>query len=95
MLIEKASAGGAEFSLADLLAQTESKDVSSFIVGASDNGQDTETLRKRLSGAMEAIVEYRQKKGQNSKKTDDDEILRRISSVKAKPDRRNPGLMPI
>ncbi len=95
MLIEEASAGGEEFSLADLLAQTESKDVSSFIVGASDNGQDTETLRKRLNGAMEAIVEYRQKKGQNDKKTDDDEILRRISSVKAKPDRRNPGLMPI
>ena len=95
LLIEQASAGGTEYSLADLLAQTESKDVSSLMVKLSDNGQDVETLRKRLNGAMEAMDEYRNKKGQADKKTDDSEMLKRISDIKAKPDRRNPGLMPI
>jgi DNA primase len=95
LLIEQASAGGTEYSLVDLLAQTESKDVSSLMVKLSDNGQDVETLRKRLNGAMEAMDEYRNKKGQADKKTDDSEMLKRISDIKAKPDRRNPGLMPI
>ncbi|MBU1259842.1 MAG: DNA primase [Planctomycetes bacterium] len=95
LLIENASAGEAEYSLTDLLAQTESKDVSGLIVKLSDNGQNVETLRKRLNGAMEAMDEYRSKKGQTGKKTDDDEMLKRISDIKAKPDRRNPGLMPI
>ncbi len=93
LLIENASAGGAEYSLTDLLAQTESKDVSGLMVKLSDNGQDVETLRKRLNGAMEAMEECRNKKSQTGKKADDDEILKRISALKAKPDRRNPGLM--
>ncbi len=92
-LIEQASAEGGEYSLADLLAQTESQDVSSFIVKLSDNGQDGETLRKRLSGAINAMDEYKKKKSQSVKKTGDDEMLRRISAMKSKPDRRNPGLI--
>jgi hypothetical protein len=61
----------------------------------SDNGQDGDTLRNRLKGAINAMEEYKQKKSRNNKKTGDDEILRKISAVKSKPDRRNPGLMPI
>ncbi|PKL47712.1 MAG: DNA primase [Planctomycetes bacterium HGW-Planctomycetes-1] len=95
LLIENASAGGAEYSLTDLLAQTESKDVSGLMVKLSDNGQDVETLRKRLNGAMEAMEECRNKKSQTGKKTNDDEMLKRISDIKGKPDRRNPGLMRI
>ena len=47
-LIEKTLAGNAEFSLTDLLAQTESEDVSSLVVKLSDNGQDVETLKKSV-----------------------------------------------
>jgi len=94
-LIEQASAGGTEYSLANLLAQTESKDVSSLMVKLSDNGQDPDTLRKRLSGAINAMEEHKNKKNQGGKKTGDDDILQRISNIKAKPDRRNPGLMSI
>jgi len=94
-LIAKTLAGNAEFSLTNLLAQTESEDVSSLVVKLSDNGQDIETLKRRLSGAIGALEEYNNKKLNQRAKVTDDEQLRKISSVKAKPDRRNPGLMPI
>ena len=94
-LIEKTLAGNAEFSLTDLLAQTESKDVSGLVVKLSDNGQDIETLKRRLTGAVIAIEEYNSKKLSQKTKALDDEQLRKMSSAGAKPDRRNPGLMPI
>jgi len=94
-LIAKTLAGNTEFSLTNLLAQTESEDVSSLVVKLSDNGQDIETLKRRLSGAIGALEEYNNKKLNQRAKVTDDEQLRKISSVKAKPDRRNPGLMPI
>ena len=94
-LIKRTLAGGAEFSLTDLLAQTESQDVSGLVVRLSDNGQDVETLKRRLNGAIEALEEYNNKKLGRKAGAPDDEQLRKISSVKAKPDRRNPGLMPI
>ena len=94
-LIEKTLAGNAEFSLTDLLAQTESKDVSSLVVKLSDNGQDVETLKKRLTGAVIAIEEYNSKKLSQKTKALDDEQLRKMSSAGAKPDRRNPGFMPL
>jgi DNA primase len=94
-LIEQTLAGDTEFSLTDLLAQTESKDVSSLVVKLSDNGQDVETLKKRLTGAIAAIEEHNNKKLGQRAKIPDDEHLRKISSAGAKPDRRNPGLMPI
>jgi DNA primase len=94
-LIERILAGNTEFSLTDLLAQTESKEVSSLVVKLSDNGQDVETLKRRLEGAIGALEEYNNKKLNQKAKVLDDEQLRKISSVKAKPDRRNPGLMPI
>jgi DNA primase len=94
-LIEQTLAGGVEFSLTNLLAKTESEQVSGLLVKLSDNGQDGDTLRNRLKGAINAMEEYKQKKSRNNKKTGDDEILRKISAVKSKPDRRNPGLMPI
>jgi len=93
-LIEQTLAGGEKFSLADLLGQTESEETAQLIVKLSDNGQDVETLRKRLTGAIGALAEYNSKKRQGSK-TLDDEQLRKISAVKGRPDRRNPGLMPI
>jgi DNA primase len=94
-LIGKTLAENTEFSLTDLLAQTESKDVSSLVVKLSDNGQDVETLKRRLSGAIGALEEYNNKKLGQKAKALDDEQLRKISSAGAKPDRRNPGLMPI
>ena len=94
-LIEKTLAGSTEFSLTDLLAQTESKDVSSLVVKLSDNGQDIETLKKRLTGAVIAIEEYNSKKLSQKTKALDDEQLRKMSSAGAKPDRRNPGFMPM
>jgi DNA primase len=94
-LIEQTLAGSVEFSLTDLLAKTESEDVSGLVVKLSDNGQDAETLKKRLTGAIGALEEYNNKKLGQKAKALDDEQLRKISSVKAKPDRRNPGLMPI
>jgi DNA primase len=94
-LIEKTLAGNAEFSLTDLLAQTESKDVSGLVVKLSDNGQDVETLKKRLTGAVAAIEEYNSKKLSQKTKAPDDEQLRKMTSAGAKPDRRNPGFMPL
>jgi DNA primase len=94
-LIERILAGNTEFSLTDLLAQTESKEVSSLVVKLSDNGQDVETLKRRLEGAIGALEEYNNKKLSQKAKILDDEQLRKISSAGAKPDRRNPGLMPI
>jgi DNA primase len=93
-LIEQTLAGSREFSLADLLGQTESTEIANLMVKLSDNGQTNETLRNRLAGAIEALSEYNSKKQQASR-TLDDQQLRKISSVKGKPDRRNPGLMPI
>ncbi|MCX5633228.1 MAG: DNA primase [Phycisphaerae bacterium] len=94
-LIGKTLADNAEFSLTNLLAQTESKDVSGLVVKLSDNGQDIETLKERLAGAIAALEEYNSKKLSQKTKTPDDEHLRKILSVKTKPDRRNPGFMPI
>lgn len=94
-LIEQTLTGNIEFSLTDLLAKTESEDVSSLVVKLSDNGQDVETLKMRLAGAIGALEEYNNKKLSRKAKALDDEQLRKISSVKSKPDRRNPGLMPI
>jgi DNA primase len=91
-LIEKTLAREVEFSLTDLLAQTESQDVSNLVVKLSDNGQDVETLKTRLVKAIAALEEYNNKK---RPKILNDENLRKISSGGAKPDRRNPGLMPI
>ncbi len=92
-LIAGTLAENTEFSLTNLLAQTESKDVSSLVVRLSDNGQDIETLKNRLSGAMNALEEYNNKKLSQGAKVTDDRHLRKISSAGAKPDRRNPGLM--
>jgi hypothetical protein len=88
-----------EFSLTDLLAQTESEDVSSLVVKLSDNGQDIETLKRRLDGAINAMEDYKYKQEKNTggRKMDDDEIRQRISAkkanIKTKPDRKEPGLM--
>jgi DNA primase len=84
-----------EFSLADFLARVESTDVSDIVVKLSGNGQDIETLRRRLSGAVNALVEHNEKTKIQTTNVIDDERLRRITSVKAKPDRRNPGFLPI
>ena len=92
-IIERAVIDGTEYSLTNLLAQTESKDVSGLMVKLSDNGQDMDTLRRRLSGALSAVEEYRDRKNLNVKKRDDGELLQRISAIKSKPDRRNPGLI--
>ncbi len=92
-LIGKTAAENTEFSLTDMLAQTESEDVSSLIVRLSDNGQDTETLKSRLSGAISALEEYNSKKLGRKPKVLDDEQLRKISSAGTKPDRRKPGLI--
>ena len=92
-LIEQTMAESPEYSITYLLAKTESEDLAGLIVKLSDNGQDMETLRKRLSGAIEALKEYRYKKESGPKKTQDAEMLQRISAIKARPDRRNPGLI--
>jgi DNA primase len=92
-LIEQAVNEGAEFSLARLLAGVESEDLAAVLVKLSDNGQSAETLRSRLSGAIDALLEYKHKKNMNFKKTKDDEILQRISAIKARPDKRNPGML--
>jgi hypothetical protein len=84
-----------EFSLAGFLARIESTDVSDIVVKLSDNGQDIETLRRRLNGAVNALVEHKEKTQIQTTNVIDDERLRRITSVKAKPDRRNPGFLPI
>jgi antitoxin component of MazEF toxin-antitoxin module len=86
---------GVAFSLADFLARIESTDVSDVVVELSDNGQDIETLRKRLNGAINALAEYKEKKPINASSEIDDERLRKITSIKTKPDRRNPGFMTI
>ncbi|OQA02490.1 MAG: hypothetical protein BWY69_01070 [Planctomycetes bacterium ADurb.Bin401] len=93
-LIEQTIDENVEFTLATLLAKTESEQLAGLIVKLSDNGQDMDTLRRRLNGAIEALNEYRQKKDANYKKIKDDEILKRISAIKARTDRRNPGLLP-
>lgn len=95
LLLEQTLADGVEFSLANLLAKTESEQIASLLVKLSDNGQDIETLKRRLAGAIAALEEHNSKKLSQKTKTVDDEHLRKISSVKTKPDRRNPGLMPI
>jgi DNA primase len=96
LLLAQTIKPGVEFSLADFLARIESTDVSDVVVELSDNGQDIETLRKRLNGAMNALAEYKEKKPTiSASKTIDDERLRKITSIKTKPDRRNPGFMPI
>ena len=95
LLLEQTIADGVEFSLANLLAKTESEQIASLLVKLSDNGQDIETLKGRLTGAITALEEYNNKKLSQKPKTLDDEQLRKISSIKTKPDRRNPGLMPI
>jgi hypothetical protein len=92
-LIEQTIAGNVEFALKDLLSKTESEDLAAILVKLSDNGQDMDTLRRRLSGAVEALIEYKRKQEPNYTKIKDDEILQRISAIKARPDRRNPGLM--
>lgn len=93
-LIEQTIAENVEFTLATLLAKTESQELAGLIVKLSDNGQDMETLRRRLNGAIDALNEYKHKKDADYKKTKDDEILRRISAIKTRTDRRNPGLLP-
>ncbi|MGA2916527.1 MAG: DNA primase [Sedimentisphaerales bacterium] len=95
LLLEQTIADGVEFSLAKLLTKTESEQIASLLVKLSDNGQDIETLKGRLTGAITALEEYNNKKLSQKSKTPDDEQLRKISAIKAKPDRRNPGLMPI
>ncbi len=95
LLLEQTLADGVEFSLTNLLAKTESEQIASLLVKLSDNGQDIETLKGRLAGAIAALEEYNNKKLSRNTKTLNDEQLRKISSVKTKPDRRNPGLMPI
>jgi DNA primase len=95
LLLEQTLADGVEFSLANLLAKTESEQIASLLVKLSDNGQDIETLEGRLAGAIAALEEHNSKKLSQKTKTVDDEHLRKISSIKTKPDRRNPGLMPI
>ena len=95
LLLEQTLTDGVEFSLANLLAKTESEQIASLLVKLSDNGQDIETLKGRLAGAIAALEEYNSKKLGPRTKIMDDEQLRKISSVKTKPDRRNPGLMPI
>jgi DNA primase len=94
-LIERTLTSNMDFSLTNLLAQTESVDVSGLIVKLSNNGQDFDTLKRRLDGAINAIKEYNSKKQSRTAKIADDELLRKISSAAAKPDRRNPGLMSI
>jgi len=94
VLIEQTIAENVEFSLKTLLAKTESQDLAALLVKLSDNRQGLEKLRQRLHGAIEALLEYKQKKEAAYKKTKDDEILQRISALKSKPDRRNPGLLP-
>ncbi len=95
LLLEQTIADGVEFSLANLLAKTESEQIAGLIVKLSDNGQDVETLKGRLNGAMTALEEYNNKKLNQKSGTVDDERLRKITAIKGKPDRRNPGLMPI
>lgn len=92
-LIEQTIAENVEFSLANLLAKTESEQLAGLLVKLSDNRQDMETLRNRLNGAVNALNEYKHKKDSSYKKTKDDDILQRISVIKSRPDRRNPGLI--
>jgi DNA primase len=92
-LIEQSIAENVEFSLAGMLAKTESQELASLLVRLSGNGQDMEVLRRRFNGALEALVEYKRKQDSNYKKTKDDDILQRISAIKARPDRRNPGML--
>lgn len=92
-LIEQTIAENVEFALATLLAKIESQDLAALLVKLSDNGQDMDVLRSRLHGSVEALIEYRDKKDSTYKKTKDDDILKRISAIKARPDRRNPGLL--
>lgn len=92
-LIEQMVNEGGEFSISRLLASVESEDMAAVLVKLSDNGQDTEKLRSRLSGAIDALLEYKHKQNINFRKTKDDEILQKISAIKARPDKRNPGLI--
>jgi len=68
-------AENAEFSLANLLAQTESEDVSGLIVKLSDNGQDSETLKRRLAGAIGALEDIITKKLSRKAEAGDDDGL--------------------
>jgi hypothetical protein len=92
-LIEQMVNEGGDFSLARLLAGVESEDLAAVLVKLSDNGQGPDKLRSRLSGAIDALLEYKHKQNINFTKTKDDEILQKISAIKARPDKRNPGLI--
>ncbi len=92
-LIEQTLAENTEFSLAGILAGVESEELAALLVKLSDNGQDMDKLRSRLSGAIDALLEYKHKQNINPNKTKDDEILQRISAIKSRPDRRNPGML--
>jgi DNA primase len=92
-LIEQTISENVEFTLTGLLAGVESEDLAAILVKLSDNGQDMDKLRSRLSGAIDALSEYKHKQNMNVKKTKDDEILQRISAIKARPDKRNPGML--
>ncbi|MEN6383671.1 MAG: DNA primase [Phycisphaerales bacterium] len=92
-LIEQSLSENVEFSLKYLLTRIESEDLAAVLVKLSDNGQDMDTLRRRLSGAVEALIEYKRKKDSNYTKVKDEDLLQRISAIKARPDKRNPGLM--
>ncbi|MCE5340013.1 MAG: DNA primase [Planctomycetaceae bacterium] len=92
-IIEQTMAENAEFSLTRLLAGVESEELAALLVKLSDNGQDMDKLRSRLSGAIDAMLEYKHKQNINLNKTKDDDILQRISAIKSRPDRRNPGLI--
>lgn len=94
-LIEETFEQTEDFSITNLLAKVEEPELAGMIITFSENGQDTETLRARLNGALEALSEHHgQKEEQNSmNQQDEDEMLRKLSQTGGTVRKRNPGMI--
>jgi len=71
------------FSIASLLTKVQEPELARQIMKFTENGQNTETLRSRLKGALKAISEHHEQKQRQELmgQQDEDEMLRGLSQM--------------
>ena len=94
-LIEETIEQDEDFSITALLAKVQDTEPARLIMKFSENGQDTETLRARLKGALGALEEYESQKQREVLTTqkDEDALLRELSIKTTVAKGRNPGMI--
>ena len=94
-LIEETISESDDFSITALLAKIQDTAPARIIMKFSENGQDTETLRARLKGAMGAMEEYESQKHREVLTTqkDEDALLKELSIKTTVAKGRNPGMI--